>query len=391
MVGAIPILLQSVSIGLLITLVQTTDFYCSSLLPLANTGTDSTAQLQNCIDSTESGGTLTLPVGRFSLDSGLLLSKPIKIISAELTRPCSMSDIEACPILQASPLFYSPIGVLSNSKGVGSIWIERVVIDGNRENRLASRTATECSENVNNRNAGRNVFMDECIDCIVANSVIANAVCASGFVLIGSHITIENTIFLNNGEHDEHYMWADGLTCLNCDYSTFTGNIFQGNSDIDLILGSGISSKISSNRFIHDSSRPVFGALMLDNFNGGASGNFSGLVAVQNSIDCVSLSCCYGIELGPHPWYASAPIIGGFTIADNKISGASVGINLDAAGYFDSPVILDGNIISDWAVAFTCTWLCNREQQGQMINSSPDSTVQYSNDNKPTSGITYKC
>ena len=374
--------------------VSSADKYCSDILPLANTGLDSTSLIQLCIDECESGGILTLPVGRFSLSRGVVLKKTIKIISEGISKPCSTSDESACPILQALPSFYSPIAIVSTVQGASSIWLERIVIDGNKENRLGSQTTIECSQNVNNRNSGRNIFL-ECDGCTFANSVVANAVCASGFVFRGSNMTIQSNIFLDNGDQSSYLMWADGLTCLTCDYSRIIGNIFQGNSDIDLILGSGVETKISSNRFIHDFSRKVFGALMLDNFNGGTSGNFTSLSAVQNTIDCSGSSCCYGIELGPHPWYASNPIGGGFVISGNTINGASVGINIDAAGYsLDSAVTLDSNAVSKQipGSSFTCTWLCDKPQPSSTINVSPDSVVVYTSGvNKPTSARSYQC
>ncbi len=45
---------------------------------------------------------------------------------------------------------------------------------------------------------------------------------------------------------------------------------------------------------------PAKSGIMLDNFNGGTSGNFSGMVVTQNNVQCSS-RCHYGIEVGPHP------------------------------------------------------------------------------------------
>ncbi len=190
------------------TVISVKQYYCGSILHLSDTNADTADLIQSCIDDCLSGCVLTLPVGRYSLSQGLVLSKPIKIVSEGVSAPCSLSDLSSCTILQALPSFYSPVSLLSTLFGVQDIWLERIVIDGNRQQRLESQTAYECANNVNNRNSGRNLFMEQCIRCTLANSIVANAVCASGFVLTGSDITVQNSIFLNNGEHNSYLMWA---------------------------------------------------------------------------------------------------------------------------------------------------------------------------------------
>lgn len=363
--------------------------YCD-ISSYSTSGADASSLLQTCIDATDSGDTLTIPVGLFSLSTGIVINRSITIVSEAFAEPCSLDNPAACPILQASPDFYHPSAIVTVFN-TSNVWLERIVIDGNRANRLRSTAAEECSNDVNNRDAGRNMFFNNCVNCKVGNSVVANSLCASSLVYIGAYATVYNTIFEYNGDNFSKLMWSDGLTCLSCDYGSFTGNIFIGNSDIDLIFGSGKGNMVVNNRFIHDSNRPIFGALMLDNFNGGTSGDFSGLILDSNSIDCGSGNCCFGIELGPHPWYQSAPISGGFLVRNNTIKGAGVGINLDAAGLPSSAVSLESNSISGTQKTFTCSWLCAAEQQGSNINVSPDSTAAYSADNRPTSSRTYKC
>lgn len=99
---------------------------------------------------------------------------------------------------------------------------------------------------------------------------MANALCASGFIWVGNSCTIHGNTIVNNGDHFSSLMWADGITCLGCDDTEISSNEFAGNSDIDLILGSGTGCSIHGNTFTHDTAnnRPAFGALMLDNFMG---------------------------------------------------------------------------------------------------------------------------
>jgi hypothetical protein len=78
--------------------------------------------------------------------------------------------------------------------------------------------------------------MESCTNCILTNSIIANALCASGFVWVSQGGYIGSNLIVNNGDHNSHLMWADGITCLGCDGVDIAGNIFIGNSDIDFIM-----------------------------------------------------------------------------------------------------------------------------------------------------------
>lgn len=78
----------------------------------------------------------------------------------------------------------------------------------------------------------------------------------------------------------------------------------------------------------------------------------------DNVITCTQDMCCFGIELGPHPWYPSAPIGGGFTVMSNSVDGAGVGINVDAAGNNASIVTLSDNNVSNTQRKFACGALC---------------------------------
>ena len=257
--------------------VNLADYYCNIQSTFANSGIDSASYIQNCIDNTASGDVLTLPVGVYTLDTGLIISQPIKIVSELNEVPCSISDPNSCPILRASANYYSSVAMLYTKSDINNVWIDHIGIDGNRDNRLSSQSAYECSNDINNRNCGRNFYFEVCTQCSVTNSVLANALCASGFVFTGDYLHFENNTVQNNGDHNEHLMWADGLTCLTCDHAYIVGNSFIGNSDVDLIMGSGVNSHVHSNLFLHaaDNNRPVFSALMCDNFNGGTTGDFA--------------------------------------------------------------------------------------------------------------------
>jgi hypothetical protein len=42
---------------------------------------------------------------------------------------------------------------------------------------------------------------------------------------------------------------------------------------------------------------------MLDNFNGGTKGNYTDLTLANNTVDCASQQCEYGMQFGPGSWY----------------------------------------------------------------------------------------
>ena len=183
---------------------------------------------------------------------------------------CSLSDTSSCAVLQASSEFYAEYGLIHVLSGVRDVWIDHIIIDGNRNNRLNSISAKECSEGFNNKNSGRNAVIDFGFNISLTNSIIANALCASGFVWISDGSLIADNEFIGNGDHFTFNMWSDGLTCLKCDNAIIRGNTFSDNTDVDLILGSGVNSLVSLNEFYHRATtdRPAFAALMLDNFAG---------------------------------------------------------------------------------------------------------------------------
>ncbi len=368
------------------------DQYCD-ISQLSGTGQDAKPRLQQCIDETTYGDILYVPTGLYSLESGLTIQQAISLVS-NATVSCEMGDLFSCTTIQASPGFYSSTGLIHIVAGASNVNLDRLIIDGNRNNRLNSQSGNECKNNVDNRNSGRNGVSDSCSGCSITNSIIANALCASGFIWIGDSCTFTNNQIINNGDHFTQNMWADGITCLGCDRTEISGNYFAENSDIDLILGSGHSSYVHDNTFVHDArnNRPSFGALMLDNFASTTSGDYADARIENNNINCGSgTGCCYGIELGPHPWYASAPITGPFSLTNNIISGAGVGINVDAGGSAAAPVALNNNAIANTARSFTCGALCGITQMGSDINVSHDSAVTMSENNQASSQTTYAC
>lgn len=110
----------------------------------AGTGADAAAALQACIDNAASGGIIELPVGLYSMDSGISINKPLTLTS-EASGACQLTDSNSCSTLQASPSFYSSTGILHIASGVSDVWLDHLIIDGNRHARLDSQAALEVS------------------------------------------------------------------------------------------------------------------------------------------------------------------------------------------------------------------------------------------------------
>ncbi|HEY0195787.1 MAG TPA: right-handed parallel beta-helix repeat-containing protein, partial [Kofleriaceae bacterium] len=136
--------------------------------------------------------------------------------------------------------------------------------------------------------------------------------------------------------------WSDGLTVWSSANIRIVHSKFIDNSDVDLILGNGPGAVIENNS-IGNHANFAFAALMLDNFNGGFAGNFTGASVRNNDINCTSGLCGFGVMLGPHFWYGSAPIIGtSAVVAGNTITTAKQGIFTAGASGFT----ISGNTIT---------------------------------------------
>jgi hypothetical protein len=78
----------------------------------------------------------------------------------------------------------------------------------------------------------------------------------------GANATIERNAFLSNGDAATRSMWSDGLTLLSAPRSTIRENTFEDNSDVALIIGYGVDSRLEHNA-IRQRTQPAFAGLML--------------------------------------------------------------------------------------------------------------------------------
>lgn len=344
---------------------------CAGVSADANGSTSATAALQACIDQTPEGGTLELPPGVYRVDGQLTLGKPMTLRTAGTTAgspSCWEPGATPCAVLRASEGLSAPRGFFYVSSPSG-LHVDRIVLDGNRNERLSSPAAATCAGGTNG--AGFNAHSDDCASCSMRRSVSARALCGTGWEWTGDAAKIESNAFVMNGDHTKKMMWSDGLTLLRSNGATVRGNTFLDNSDVDLICGGADRATIEDNRVRHVL-QASFAAVMLDNFNGGTPGSFVGAIVKGNQIDCGALLCDFGIELGPHPWYLSANIRGG-TVTGNAVFGAKIQINAEGAGTAQAPVTVSGNLLG--GAPASAVFGCGQTRSGAVFNVSPDSVV----------------
>ncbi len=331
---------------------------CASVTADATGAADATAALQSCIDATPSGGTLALPAGIYRVSGVVAITKPMTLTTAGATGPSCLDWATApCAVLRADastvPSAASTRGFLrlgTLGAATSNVTLDHVVVDGNRAARLAGAAATHCAAGQNGD--GINVG-SSCATCALRAFVSARAVCGSGFEHDGDGLVVDDSDFFGNGDHATQNMWSDGLTIHKSDASHVTSSRFVDNSDVGFISGGGVNAVYTGNT-AQQLVQSSFAAMMLDNFDSAALGDFTGATLSNNTVYCPAV-CHFGIELGPHPWYAS-PNIKGATVTGNSVIGAYIEINAQGAGTAGSPVVVSGNTLAPTpaSAAFQC-------------------------------------
>ena len=223
-----------------------------------------------------------------------------------------------------------------------------------------------------------------CASCSFIGSASINALCGTAIEWTGDDATITNSAFTGNGDHSHRNMWADGLTLLLSDRARVIGNRFDDNSDVSFISGGARDAVFRDNTF-HQTLQTTFAGFMMDNFNGGTSGEFAGTVVSGNQIDCTTRRCDFGIEIGPHAWYLSANTRGG-TVTGNIVYGAKQGLNIEGGGTTAAPVRVFGNTVtgSGGTASFNCG-----SRTTSNVNISSDSRVDRNGETGAVTAVTW--
>ncbi len=316
---------------------------CEAIRALAGTNTDASTALQTCINDTPSGEILELPAGIYRMDHQVQINaRPITLRTEgknESMPKCAL-DNHDCAELKASTSFTDTIGILRMlSPGTT---VDHLVVNGNKVDRRSTSSGQECQAYHNQY--GYNIQLG-CNNCTLTNSVTKNALCGTGCEVSGarSNVRVWRNTIAYNGVHNLEGLWADGLTVHDAADSTFTENEAGDNTDIDIIFGGCQNCVIQNNTIWHTTAfeGASFAALMIHAWpNGATSGNFTGTVTSQNSIDCGSQrQCGIGLYIGPDAWY-DAPTFGG-SVHDNTVQNAEFGLLIDDANdmeVYNNPV-----------------------------------------------------
>jgi hypothetical protein len=349
---------------------------CSGVTADPSGGSDATAALQSCIDATPSGGTLALPPGIYRVSGVVTIDKAMTLTTAGAAADvsCLDYDTDRCVVLRADAMVtpsasgtrgFLRLGTLGAQ--ASGITLDHVLVDGARQDRLGSTSAVHCSQGQNGDgiNIGAN-----CAGCSVTRSASARALCGSGLEWDGDGATIVRSSFFANGDHATQNMWSDGLTIHRSDGATVDHCRFVDDSDVGFISGGGVGAHYTQN-YAGQFDQTSFAAMMLDNFDSPALGDFTGATLSGNTVVCAT-PCHFGIELGPHPWYASPNIVGG-SVTGNTVVGAYIEINAQGAGTVASPTVISGNDLGP--VPSLAPFLCGDVGGLSPLNVSPESHV----------------
>jgi hypothetical protein len=364
---------------------------CNGTMADPTGAADARSALQACIDATPTNGTLALPAGIFRLSGILSIAHPMTLTTsgAANTPNCLAYGGPPCAVFRAddvvSPMAASTRGFVrlgTLGTQVSAVTLDHVVIDGNRGARLSSGPAGQCA--AGNNGDGISVGAN-CAGCTIAHVVSARALCGSGMEWDGDGITVKDSVFFANGDHTKNNMWSDGLTIHKSDNAVVDSCAFIDNSDVGFITGGGINAKYTNN-VAQQLSQTSFAAIMLDNFNSGALGDHTGAVLSGSLVACPA-GCHFGIELGPHPWYASPNIKGG-TVTNNTVVGANIEINAQGTGTQAAPTVITNNTLGQTPAS--AKFLCGTVNGLSPLNVSSESVVDLKG-GKATGTISVPC
>lgn len=315
-----------------------------------NTGASgAAAAIQTCLNSGDlSSGVWEIPSGVYLIDAGLDVNRTMtwRTVGTAGTAVCPYNDTgTTCAMLMAAPNLTqnSPAGHPMLQIDASGFVMDHLIVEGNRSARLSGVTCQGDGENYHNSNI---YFRLYATSSVFTNNVTRNAVCGSGMVVDADSMTIQSNYFYHNGDH-ETGLWADGLTVTNCSGCLITNNNLTDNTDVQLVMGNGTNTIISSNTF-QQFTQSSFAGFALDNFNNAALGNFAGTVVSANNISCGSdgSRCDIAVNVGPYAWYMSGGNIKGGAFTGNTVSGGRVGVLVQGAGTAAEPTSVYGNTVT---------------------------------------------
>lgn len=317
-----------------VSYISTTDLgnvvTCDELSSYDGTSKDASQVILSCIQQAPAGGVLELPAGRYMIANQITFDRPITLrTQGKAGSPrCDYELGLDCAALIADPSLNVQRGLIFNTQP--NVTLDHIVLDGNREARIATATGAAIAKNCSKDNSyGFNALTSGAGFSFIG-SVSKRAICGTGMGAGGDGLTIQNSAFVENGDH--RGVWSDGLTVGDASNSKFIGNLFLSNSDVDFIFG-GCKNCVIQNNVIQHGTHYRFGsfaAFMTHAWpNGATSGDYSGSDISHNQINCGSARRCgFGMMLGADPWY-QASYYGGGDYHDNTVANAQEGLIID--------------------------------------------------------------
>ncbi len=333
---------------------------CTELSAYANGNRDVSKIFQNCLDRNV-GNTLLIPPGIYRLDRRVMIRGPISIKSSvgnsmDHFYQCGINDSQCAHFISSNDSDYSTTSDPFSRRGAihvsgTNVVMESMIIDGQRDLRIGLNAINECHKG--NNSAGI-LITSEVDNFIVRGMTVKNAVCGSSFIWqesstlgpVRKNGIFEGNIFYQNGQHDDLLGWSDGLTTADVQDLQVINNLFQDNTDIQIIFGGCRNCRITHNKFVHSGNIKYasFGEILIQNWPGGTSGNYTGTVVENNSIDCM-YKCSMGIGLGANSWYPSSLSNSyGVQVINNNITRAPIALNVDV---ITGSTVLKDNIIDE--------------------------------------------
>jgi hypothetical protein len=294
-----------------------------------NPSVDAGKIILSCIEQSQDKAIELLP-GRYYLKSAISIRGQSGIVFktrgvSEVAATClSVEKGTDCAVFIADDSFHQ--GPLLDSVNATHLTFDHIGLDGNIDKRRAKLGNDGWEGRV-----GFNAAIHGCTGCKFIGFASINAARGTGLEFSGDNAEFNHTLFRDNGwglnKYPPGHAWADGLTVHTSRNLKITNSEFSNNSDVNLIIG-GAPNGLIENNLVHSTNNFSFAAIMLDNFNGSTSGDFTGAKIRNNTVDCGQDALCgIGIDLGPKLWYDSVPIYGG-AVSNNKITGVRQGIGI---------------------------------------------------------------
>lgn len=318
-------------------------YACASLADAANSSSDASAALADCIASTPAGGRIALPAGTYRLVRPIVIVRPISIGTAGYAAAspgCAALPPGSCATLLIDPDGSAPPRIMPIEIKANDISVSHLIVKGAGQ---SARMRNICGQ-ADRRPLGGGIRVSGS-NFSLRKSVLRDVTCYTALeVTAGARSPlVEANVIGPNGDHRPGEVWSDGVTIHDSQSAVVRGNMFVDNTDVQLILGGCRSCRIEENQFRHGESFSTasFAELMLHSWPT-TSGDYTGTVVRGNRIDCGSeRRCGYGIMVGAAPWYEGR--MSGGAIIRNDVRNAMMAINIDG---LSGPVEIRSNRVS---------------------------------------------